>query len=58
MFLTFLSRTALYFAAIQIPLDHFLDDWEEEAVLPLEKILILGQKLIKMKQNLPQKDLY
>jgi hypothetical protein len=45
------GKPAARIAAIQITLDHLLDDGSEEAVLSLETGLIFGQELVKVMEE-------
>ena len=51
-----LSRTALYFAVIKIPLDHFFDDRPEVAILLLKTSLVFRQEPVEVMEQHPVKD--
>ena len=44
-------KPAARITAVQIALDHLLDDGSEEAVLSLETALILGQEALKVMEK-------
>jgi hypothetical protein len=50
------DKPAAWVAAVQIFFDHLFDDGSEEAVLPLESALILGQELIEVVEQHPVED--
>jgi len=50
------GKAAARIAAVEIALDHLLDDRPEKTVLPLETTLILSQKPVEMMEQHPVED--